>query len=161
MSKIAVVINPIAGGGRGKKVWRVLKPGLHAIFDHIIYRMSNRIDDLEVITVQLLAEKPDRLLIIGGDGTLNHVLNGLIDKDKLRSSQTKIAFFNAGCGGDFIRQFTKQNVTEFLDRLSHNQFINCNIGKSSSLIKIHDILLILLAVVYRGKWFRKYPKANG
>ncbi|MCK0183610.1 hypothetical protein MWM44_15165 [Legionella pneumophila] len=32
---------------------------------------------------------------MGGDGTLNHVLNGLIEKDKLKNPQTKIAFFNA------------------------------------------------------------------
>ncbi|HHD4633839.1 TPA: diacylglycerol kinase family lipid kinase, partial [Legionella pneumophila] len=37
MSKIAVVINPIAGGGRGKKVWKVLKPGLHALFEQTVY----------------------------------------------------------------------------------------------------------------------------
>ncbi|HAU1191640.1 TPA: diacylglycerol kinase family lipid kinase [Legionella pneumophila] len=129
MSKIAVVINPIAGGGRGKKVWKVLKPGLHALFEQTVYRISNRVNDLEAITAGLLAENPDSLLIIGGDGTLNHVLNGLIEKDRLKNSQTKIAFFNAGCGGDFTRQFPKQKMTEFLDRLSHNQFINCDIGK--------------------------------
>nr|WP_238144495.1 acylglycerol kinase family protein [Legionella pneumophila] len=92
MSKIAVVINPIAGGGRGKKVWKVLKPGLHALFEQTVYRISNRVNDLEAITAGLLAENPDSLLIIGGDGTLNHVLNGLIEKDKLKNPQTKIAF---------------------------------------------------------------------
>lgn len=164
MSKIAVVINPIAGGGRGKKVWKVLKPGLHAIFDHIVYRMSNRVNDLEVIVTGLLAENPDRLLIIGGDGTLNHVLNGLIEQDKLKNPQTRVAFFNAGCGGDFTRQFPKQKITEFLDRLSHNQFINCNIGKitlsnqvSRYFINIASCGLsgkVVLAVS-KSKWLKK------
>ncbi|KTD57297.1 diacylglycerol/lipid kinase family protein [Legionella shakespearei] len=129
MSHIAVVINPIAGGGRGKKVWKVLKPGLNAVFEKITFRMSNRVDDLASITQSLLAEHPDVLLIIGGDGTLNHALNGMISDDKLINPQTKIAFFNAGCGGDFIRQFPEQKITEFLDRLSHNQTISSNIGK--------------------------------
>jgi YegS/Rv2252/BmrU family lipid kinase len=129
MTHIAVVINPIAGGGRGKKVWKVLKPGLNAVFEKITFRMSNRVDDLASITQSLLAENPDYLLIIGGDGTLNHALNGMISEDKLINPKAKIAFFNAGCGGDFIRQFPEQKITEFLDRLSHNQAISTNIGK--------------------------------
>lgn len=129
MNSIAVVINPIAGGGRGKKVWRVIQPGLNAIFDNVTYGMSNRVDDLASITQGLLETKPDFLLIIGGDGTLNHALNGLIEEDKLRNPHTKIAYFNAGCGGDFARQFPEQHVTEFLDRLTHNQSIHTNVGK--------------------------------
>ncbi len=129
MTKIAVVINPIAGGGRGKKVWREIYPGLKAVFDNVVYGMSNRVDDLSSITEGLLESKPDYLLVIGGDGTLNHALNGFIVKDKLRSPKTKMAYYNAGCGGDFSRQFPQQNVTEFLNRLTHKQTIQSNIGK--------------------------------
>ncbi|KTD80483.1 diacylglycerol/lipid kinase family protein [Legionella waltersii] len=132
MTSIAVVINPIAGGGRGKKVWRVLEPGLNAVFSNVTYRMSNRVNDLELMTAGLLEGNPDYLLIIGGDGTLNHVLNGIIQDDKIKNPNLKIAFFNAGCGGDFIRQFPQQKITEFLDRLSHNQSVPCDIGKISS-----------------------------
>lgn len=131
MTSIAVVINPIAGGGRGKKVWRVLKPGLDALFSSVAYRMSNRVNDLELITEGLLEDNPDYLLVIGGDGTLNHVLNGLIHEDRLKNPKTKVAFFNAGCGGDFIRQFHKQKITEFLDRLSHHKSVLCDVGKIS------------------------------
>lgn len=129
MNKIAVVINPIAGSGLGKKVWRDIQPGLNAIFSHVDYRMSNRVDDLEGITRSLLVDNPDYLLIIGGDGTLNHALNGILVGDKLYSPQTKIAYFNAGCGGDFARQFPAQRITEFLDRLTHNQTVKSNLGK--------------------------------
>lgn len=129
MSKIAVVINPISGGGRGRKIWRILQPGLNALFSDIVYRMSNRIDDLTSITRSLLEENPDYLLIIGGDGTLNHALNGMICEDKLSNPDTKFAYYNAGCGGDFARMFASQKITEFLDRLIHNQSIASNIGK--------------------------------
>lgn len=164
MNHIAVVINPIAGGGRGKKVWKVLKPGLNAVFEKITYRMSNRVDDLASLTQGLLAETPDFLLIIGGDGTLNHALNGMITENKLINPQTKIAFFNAGCGGDFIRQFPQQKITEFLDRLSHNQCINSNIGKVTfSDQSIHYFINIascglsghVVRATAKSKWLKK------
>ncbi|HCJ1101044.1 TPA: diacylglycerol kinase family protein [Legionella pneumophila] len=164
MSKIAVVINPIAGGGRGKKIWKVLKPGLHALFEQTVYRISNRVNDLEAITDGLLAENPDSLLIIGGDGTSNHVLNGLIENDKLKIPQTKIAFFNAGCGGDFTRQFPQQKITEFLDRISHNQFIKCDIGKITLANQVSRYFINIASCglsghvvlrVSKSKWLKK------
>lgn len=164
MIQIAVVINPIAGDGAGKKAWRVLKPGLHALSDNIVFRMSNRVDDLPSITRDLLAGNPDYLLVIGGDGTLSNVLNGLMDHDKLIRPQTRLAFFNVGSGGDFARQFPKQNITEFLDRLSHNQFVTTNIGKITFInqpvryfinIASCGISGYVVRATSKSKWLRK------
>lgn len=129
MSTLAVVINPIAGGGRGKKIWQMLQPALDAQFDKVTYRISNGINELRAITQGLLSQKPDFLLIIGGDGTLSHAINEVIIEDRIQCPNTKIAFFNAGSGGDFVRQFPHQTITEFLDRLRQNQSVNSNIGK--------------------------------
>lgn len=129
MKTISVVINPIAGGGRGQSVWNELQPGLNAIFDRVDYTVSNKVDDLATITRTLLEKSPDYLLVIGGDGTLSHAVNGMIMDEQWIAPETKIAFFNAGCGGDFARQFPAQHITEFLDRLTHNQGIHSNVGK--------------------------------
>jgi YegS/Rv2252/BmrU family lipid kinase len=129
MKTIGVVINPIAGGGRGETVWQILYPGLKALFDSIDYRISNKVDDLAMITRTLLERKPDYLLIIGGDGTLNQAINGLVVNDQLAYSKMQIAFYNAGSGGDFIRLFPTQRPTEFLERLSTRQSVQSNIGK--------------------------------
>ena len=129
MSSLAVVINPESGGGRGKKIWLKMQPELNTLFDKMSYRMSTCVDELTPLTQELLSEEPDYLLIIGGDGTLSYAINGIIKQDKIEIQKTKIAFFNAGCGGDFIRQFPQQDIIQFLDHLKNNQFVNCNIGK--------------------------------
>lgn len=129
MKTISVIINPAAGGGQGQKVWRVLYPGLKALTDKIIYRMTNYNDDLVKLVRDLLEDEPDYFIAIGGDGTLSHAVNGFLEKDKLVSKRTQFAYFNAGCGGDFVRQFGPQHVTEFLNRLTHNEGVTCNIGK--------------------------------
>ncbi len=131
MKAMSVIINPSAGGGRGQKVWRVLFPGLKALTDKITYRMTNYTDDLATLVRTLLADEPDYLIVIGGDGTLSHAVNGFLENDKLVSERTQFAFFNAGCGGDFSRQFPPQHVTEFLNRLTHHEGVACNIGKIS------------------------------
>ncbi|KTD47106.1 transcriptional regulator [Legionella rubrilucens] len=129
MKHIAVIINPIAGNGAGKKIWQALEPGLKALFEKITHRMSNLSDDISGLTRDLLSERPDYLVIIGGDGTLSQAINGIIAEDQLLYPELKTAYFNCGCGGDFGRQFPPQHITEFLEHLVHNQAINTNVGK--------------------------------
>ncbi|QRN03169.1 YegS/Rv2252/BmrU family lipid kinase [Legionella sp. MW5194] len=129
MKHIAVIINPIAGNGAGKKIWQALEPGLKALFEKITHRMSNVSDDISGLTRDLLSERPDYLVIIGGDGTLSQAINGIIVADQLPYPELKTAYFNCGCGGDFGRQFPSQHITEFLERLVHNQTISTNVGK--------------------------------
>lgn len=129
MQYIAVLINPVAGNGHATRAWAELKPALAAIADSVVHRYSNCPEDLVVITKELLATNPDVLLIIGGDGTLHHALNGLIKDDKINHGSTKIAYFSAGSGDDFIRSFPPQTVPEFIDRLTKSQFIQSNVGK--------------------------------
>src|SRR3989338_4047485 len=129
MTSLAAIINPISGGGRGQKVWQMIYPALRALFDDISYRISNKVDDLAQLTKTLLAENPDYLLIIGGDGTLSCAINGLLDHDHWVSTNTHVAYFNSGCGGDFARQFTGQHVTDFLERLKNKQGSVTNLGK--------------------------------
>lgn len=129
MTSLAVVINPIAGGGKAKKVWQRMSPGLNALFDQVESRMSNNMDDVINLTRNLIEEKPDYLLVIGGDGTLNNAINGLIRHDKLLSPDTALAFYNAGSGGDYVRQFPKQEMIEFFQHLKQRQFIESNVGK--------------------------------
>ncbi|KTD16588.1 diacylglycerol/lipid kinase family protein [Legionella jordanis] len=129
MSSIAVIINPISGGGRGKKIWNILLPGLRALFERIDYRMCNKVDDMVQLTRILLQNNPDYFLIIGGDGSLSQAVNGLYSQDQLLSPKTTYAYFNSGCGGDFASQFPPQKVTEFLDRLVHKKTVETNIGK--------------------------------
>ncbi|KTC99552.1 diacylglycerol/lipid kinase family protein [Legionella erythra] len=146
MKHIAVIINPMAGNGAGKKIWRALEPGLNALFEKITYRMSNYSDDISQLTRDLLSEHPDYLVIIGGDGTLSQAINGLIAEDQLRYPDLKVAYFNCGCGGDFARQFPSQHITEFLDRLVHNQTINTNVGK----ITFHDKIRYFINIASCG-----------
>lgn len=129
MTRLAVVINPIAGGGKAKKIWQAMSPGLTALFDQIDSRISNNMDDLIHLTRQLLEDKPDYFLVIGGDGTLNNAMNGMIQNDELISPKTVIAFYNAGSGGDYARQFHKQEMMEFFQHLKHKQSIESNVGK--------------------------------
>lgn len=162
--KIAVIVNPVSGGGRGRKVWQILSPALRALFDEVECRLSNKVDDLIQMTRSLLAGKPDYFLVIGGDGTLSHVLNGWVDKDRFLAPSMPLAYYNAGCGGDFARQFPEQHITDFLERLKNRTAHPVNIGKITfSDDSVHYFINIascgmsalVAAKTQQSKWLKK------
>lgn len=76
--KVRIIANPIAGGGLGKTRAEELERALKmrgAVVETCITQQAGDAKDL--------AGKSgvDRIAVIGGDGTLNEVVNGLIDMD--------------------------------------------------------------------------------
>lgn len=165
MKRIAVVLNPISGAGRGKRVWRQMEVTLKALFDEITLRITTNSQDIQVFTRELLLLKPDALLIIGGDGTLSHALNGMLENDQLLAPTTTLAYFNAGCGGDFARQFPKQEQRSFLSRLARQETRTIDVAKmhfprenrDSYFLNIASVGVSNLVALYgqRRPWLKK------
>ena len=99
---LAVFINPLAGQGRPIKAWHAVRPLLEQ--DGIPY-VAHHLDlpaDLHGIT---------GLLIIGGDGTINHVLNRYPD------TRLPIGIIPAGSGNDLATSL-------FSGKSLHGQYRN-------------------------------------
>lgn len=110
------IINPIAGNGRGNKVFQRLKKlDLYRTLEreeHItMYKGHAKKIAQEIITS---TEKITAIIVIGGDGTLNEVVNGISRSGKL----VPISFIPAGSGNDFRRGANlPQNPTTILKNI--------------------------------------------
>lgn len=96
-----VIVNPISGNGRAMRTYRKL-------MKHNVYKrkikctfftkyIGHATEITEKISKSFQAEKDKGIIIIGGDGTLHEVLNGLTNK------QIPISFIAGGSGNDFAR----------------------------------------------------------
>lgn len=78
-----IIINPMSRSGRGLKIWKQdVEPILHA--EGISYRsyFSREGGDVARIVSDVLSstpERPIRLILLGGDGTVNEALQGMQD----------------------------------------------------------------------------------
>ena len=124
-----VIINPIAGFGKGLKKWQVLKPLLEKVFD--IVPVFTEFDRHAIALTRTAIENGYRQIIaIGGDGTLHQVINGLMTQQKMPTHEIVVAFISCGTGNDWIRSFLypKKNV-ELVEMIKRKKTIYQDIGK--------------------------------
>jgi len=75
MKKLGIIINPIAGSGSGNRLLKHLVQGLKGTDFEPIIKATTKRGDAEVIARK--TSQFDALACIGGDGTINEIINGL------------------------------------------------------------------------------------
>ena len=94
------IVNPNAHGGRGEKIWKKLERQIRKSgISYEAYQTENP-GDARRIAAQLTADMQEEITIVavGGDGTVNEVLNGLSIGDSLT-----VGYIPTGSGNDLAR----------------------------------------------------------
>ncbi len=109
--KIAFVINPEAGKGNTKAVWNRLKERVKSkVKEKIIEIFSEYPGHIIEIVRSLLKEGIRRIVVVGGDGSLNEAINGAYGK------KAEIGIIPTGSGNDFVKMlgFKKVGIKEYI-----------------------------------------------
>ena len=120
-----VIINPAAKSGRGRQLW----PQLEKVFKEqgVAYEahFTRQEKDAGRYAEELTKSgAPIKLLVCGGDGTLNEVLQGIHDLDA-----AELAYIPQGSANDFARDFPEQGKpTERLRRILTRKPYQMDIG---------------------------------
>ncbi len=114
--KTLLVVNPVAGHGRGRKVFDELEPRLRAAFPALEVRFSGYAGHAVEIGREIARAGFDRLLSIGGDGTPYELLNGLY-ADGRPARLPEIGQIPAGTGNSFLRDFDITTPEAALDAI--------------------------------------------
>ncbi len=108
---IYFIVNPASKSGRGQKLWHEIEHILDKKFPHVEYSgfVSDEGGSLEHIFNTLKQVNDiEKLLIVGGDGTVNEVINSL----HLLDPMPPIACLPCGTSNDFIRSMGLPNTIE-------------------------------------------------
>ncbi|MEZ5013865.1 MAG: diacylglycerol kinase family lipid kinase [Chitinophagales bacterium] len=100
-----VLINPVAGGKKGLQRWAKLQPLLEAAqipFTHVITKDT---EHGVHASAEAMRAGYNRFIIIGGDGTANDVINGIMQVEG--ASLPLICMLPAGTGNDWVRTIGK------------------------------------------------------
>ena len=94
-----VVVNPAGASGRTGKYWKELEAVLRDSGVPYEVHLSTREHRLDAICAEITASGEERdLIVIGGDGSMNEVINGIRDLSLVR-----IGYIPGGSGNDLAR----------------------------------------------------------
>ena len=91
------IVNPSAGTGKGYRIWKRLERQLESEGrEYRVFFTENRGDAAEIARA-LTADKnePKTIIIVGGEGTYNEVLNGVSFKGMVTLGYVPAGFRNA------------------------------------------------------------------
>ena len=112
LNSFFIVVNPHSGNSNFKKSWEkityILKlKNINFSYSFTEYRKH------EVILVDKAIEQGYRNIIsVGGDGTLHHVVNGIMTQRYIKTSKIKLGVIPLGTGNDWIRTYNIPNSIE-------------------------------------------------
>lgn len=107
-----VIVNPNAGGGKGKKDWKRISDLLTRENISFISRFTGRRGQAIDYTDEAIEKGFRRFISVGGDGTLNEVVNGIFIRNRVPANEITIAMIPVGTGNDWGRMFGIPSIYE-------------------------------------------------
>lgn len=100
-----VIVNPVSGGGRGltdfPKISNLLR---ESGIEHDPVFTAHRHHATE-LAVEAANRGYRKIIVVGGDGTLNEVVNGLFIQKQCEPKEILLAVIAVGTGNDWVRTF--------------------------------------------------------
>ena len=101
----SVIVNPVSGGGKGlsdfPKISRLLR---ESGIEHDPVFTEHRYHATE-LAVEAANRGYRKIIVVGGDGTLNEVVNGLFIQKQCEPKEILLAVIAVGTGNDWVRTF--------------------------------------------------------
>jgi diacylglycerol kinase (ATP) len=97
------VVNPHAASGRTLTLWKELRTALQEALGSVEFELTRGTMHAAELTAEALKKGFDLIVAVGGDGTLNEVLNGYFDAGEPRKQGAVLGYMPSGTGSDFAR----------------------------------------------------------
>lgn len=100
-TRAMLIVNPVAGNGASIKIWEDLQETLHVLGVDFDYHFSEYREHAMEIASDAALSGYGKVVVVGGDGTLFEVVNGLMTAG--RKKRPELAVIPCGRGSDFCR----------------------------------------------------------
>ena len=102
--KSILIVNPKSANGTTGKNWtRIYQEIMRGLRTDIDVRLTERQGHGTTLASEAIKEGYERVVAVGGDGTINEVMNGFFEKGKLINPNAVLAVMSIGTGSDFVK----------------------------------------------------------
>jgi len=100
-----VIVNPNAGNGKGKKDWNRIAGHFASQEIPVVSKFTERKGQAIEFTRTAIEEGFRKIISLGGDGTLNEVVNGVFTQSSSPTREITVGMIPVGTGNDWGRMF--------------------------------------------------------
>lgn len=129
MEKMFIIVNPVSANNTTAKEWPLFKNLLLEkgyIFEDVITEYPGHATEL---SRQALKSGYGTIMSVGGDGTMNEVVNGFFEDGQPISKDSRLVIFSRGTGCDFIKTLgIKKGTEDLFAILARNEEKEIDVG---------------------------------
>ncbi len=103
--KWLVIVNPNAGAGKCGRDWPLIEEILRDEIGNFELALTVRRFHAMIIARNKINEGFKKIIVVGGDGTLNEVINGLFAQKQFNTTDITLGMIPVGTGNDWSRMF--------------------------------------------------------
>lgn len=122
--KIFAVVNPAAGGGKTGKNWPRCEDAFFRAGLELEVEVTGYRGHAVRLVRQALHRGYRRIMAVGGDGTVNEVVNGFFEGSKMIAPQARLIIFGQGSGSDYIKSIGISSKVDEIIRIARKDRVN-------------------------------------
>ena len=107
-----LIINPFAGNKNFKKSWNKIQYLLKLNNIQYSYAFTEYTKHEVILTKEGIKKGYRNIISVGGDGTLHHIVNGIMIQKYIKTSKIKLGIIPIGTGNDWIKTYNIPNSIE-------------------------------------------------
>ena len=125
-----VIVNPASANGKTRINWPDIKKCLETEGLEFDFSSTTCRSEATYFAREALHKGYDAIISVGGDGTLNEIINGFFENGQMINSSAKLGIIAGGTGGDFIRTLGyPKNYKEACNIIARGQTKLIDLGK--------------------------------
>ncbi len=127
--RIKVIVNPAARKGRSGENWPARAAKLEAAVGEHDVAFTNAPRHATELARQAVADGYDTVVAVGGDGTVNEVLNGLLDGDAMAHPDLTLCPLPAGTANELARALGILEGDRAIDAIANGNRAHIDMGR--------------------------------
>ncbi len=131
IQKNQVILNPTSGGGKTSNQIKKILGNLEKHFgNNLPFHITTKKADAENISRNSIKNGADLIIGVGGDGTLNEILNGFFENGRMINKNCRLGIISSGSGEGFSRSLgLPKNLSEQVEIIKNGSTNLIDIGK--------------------------------
>jgi YegS/Rv2252/BmrU family lipid kinase len=124
-----IIVNPASGNGRAGRAWYAIAAELSKRGFNFEVRFTEKRGDATGFARRYAEGGARIVMAVGGDGTVNEIVNGLIRAGRAVNPDTRLAIASTGTGKDLVRTLGTRTLAATLDALEADHTIVIDVGR--------------------------------